>query len=52
METEESTLDILKEIATSLFSTLRKPVFGSKQLSIPRVPKAFSQEIKQLGRTA
>ena len=53
MDTDESTLDsILKEKATSLLSTLQRPVLGSKQLPIPRVPKVFSQEIKRLGRTA
>jgi len=49
METDESTLDISKEKATSLLSTLLKPVLGSKQLPIPRAPKAFSQEIKAAG---
>jgi hypothetical protein len=49
MKTDESTLDILKEKATSLLSTLQRPVLGSKQIPIPRVPKAFSQEIKWLG---
>ena len=52
METDESTLDVLKEKAASLFSTLLRPVLGSIQLHIPRVSKAFSKEIKRLGRTA
>ena len=52
METDESTLDMLQEKATSLLSTLRRSGLGSKHLPKLRVPKAFSQEKKWLERKA